>query len=187
MRKFSASGWLVFLSLAYALLSLYSPVYGQQAKLDQPEGSEYLRRGLLLSDTGRFHEAISELTSALEIKPNSVTALAHRSKAYLLTDQASKALEDINKAISLSTSNAALYKERANTFSVLGDYKNAVADYDRVISLAPQSASAYNNRAVALSKLNRTKEAVEGLNTAMEVSGASPDALPPSVFEGSKW
>jgi tetratricopeptide (TPR) repeat protein len=96
-------------------------------------------------------------------------------------------LEDINNAIYLSTSNSELYKLRADTLATLGDYKNAVVDYNLSISLAPYVASAYNNRAVALSHLNKNKEAVEDLNAAMEISAASPNSSPPSLFEGSKW
>ncbi|MFH0958562.1 MAG: tetratricopeptide repeat protein [Pseudomonadota bacterium] len=187
MRRLCASSWIVFVALTYAMLSLNTLAWGQQTNPDPSDSNYYLKKGFTLMNNGHFLEAISVLTSALENKPNSVTALTQRSRAYLLTGQTSKALEDINNAIYLSSSNSELYKLRADTLSTLGDHKSAVSDYNRAINLSPNSSSAFNNRAVALANLNKNKEALEDLNAAMEISLTSPNTSPPSVFEGSKW
>lgn len=187
MRKLSASIWLVFLILGYYLFDPNKAVFGQETRVGRSEPDSHLERGLDLLNHGRFFEASNELTAALEITPDSLTALAHRSKTYILTGQTSKALEDINRAIQLSPSNPELHKLRGDILSTSGDYRNAVSDYDRAIGLAPAMASAYNNRAVALANMNRNKEAVEDLNTAMDIAVAAPSSGSPAMFQGSKW
>jgi tetratricopeptide (TPR) repeat protein len=53
---------------------------------------------------GRFDEALTDLSRAIELDPNDADYLAHRGKTYRLMGRYDEALTDFNHAIELTPS-----------------------------------------------------------------------------------
>jgi len=73
---------------------------------------QHLNNGMAYFEQGRFDEAISEFTAALETYPRWADAYCNRGAAYLMLGQYERAISDLNKAIELDANYAMAYNNR---------------------------------------------------------------------------
>lgn len=89
----------------------------------------YCIRGMVYLKQQRYHEAIADYTSAIELLPICVEAYAARGFAYHQIKKHSEVVADCTKAISLNPKLAAVYRLRGIAYKSLGKTKEAVADF----------------------------------------------------------
>jgi tetratricopeptide (TPR) repeat protein len=99
--------------------------------------SAYDDRGFAFSKVGRYGDAITDFTKAIELNPNDITAYNGRSFAYSRTGQHDKAIADAERAIDLGPEKALAYQSRAVAYEGKKEYDKAIADWGKAIELSP--------------------------------------------------
>lgn len=88
-------------------------------------------RGRQLSKSGRYLEAIVELTEAIRIAPDFALAFNARGFALVMLHESARAIADLNKAILLNPTYGNAYLIRAIARRTIGDAPGAAADLER--------------------------------------------------------
>ena len=101
--------------------------------------AEALRRGIDLVNRGRYDEAITELTNAIQANPTSARAYYNRGRAYVGKDETNQAIGDYSKAIELNNPEIiqGAYNNRGQAYEKLSDFDHALADYTKGIDVMP--------------------------------------------------
>ena len=97
----------------------------------------YRERGEHYSNLGHYQESISDLSNAIKLNKNYVTAYINRANAYAKLEKYNEAYQDFAVAQQLSPKNKAIYVLRGSLSFLLGKFEDAVADYKYYLSLAP--------------------------------------------------
>ncbi|HZU50864.1 MAG TPA: tetratricopeptide repeat protein [Sphingomicrobium sp.] len=141
-----------------------------KAVADSVPGSaaEYLRRGNLYLDYGKFAEALSDFTKALSFDPQNKAALADQAIAYVWLrkfDDASKAIDTVLKS---DPDNAVALRALALKAEIAGDYSSAVDAYGKSLKSDPDSGFAIGHRAICEYQLGRQQEALSDTDLALK-------------------
>ncbi len=131
---------------------------------------EYIERGLVLVDGGRYEEAIQEFNKAIEIDPNNPEIYFYRGNTYADKGDSDKAIDDFTKAIQLDPTNANAYYNRGISYSDKRDLDRAIADYSKTIELDPSYAFAYYNRGLAYGNKGEPDKAIADCTRAIEIN-----------------
>ena len=92
-----------------------------------------VNRGVLRIRQERFEDAIAELKSAIERKPNAYQAYVNLAQAYRRLNQLDLALERLHRAVQLEPALAHLYRLRARLYLERHEPALALRDFDRAI------------------------------------------------------
>src|SRR5262249_18401370 len=90
-------------------------------------------RGVLRVRQERFEEAITDLTSAIEQKPNAYQAYVNLAQAYRRLNKLDLALEQLHRAVQLQPGLAHLYRLRARLYLERKEPALALSDFDQAI------------------------------------------------------
>ncbi len=140
----------------------------------------YVNRGIALSDTGMFSEALSDLRRSIEFDPELVVAYINRGSVYRKLTDYDLALADFNTAIRLQErkleKNKDSYKPSPVPYNSLGElylelkkYNDAVKSFDSAIAIDPRYVEAYNNRGLARHALAQSQSARNDLDEAIRL------------------
>jgi tetratricopeptide (TPR) repeat protein len=150
-----------------------SPNEQAATDLNNPNSArDYYKKGLSLQAKGNYQQAIDNYTQALQLIPDSSTALStylNRGYAYLNLGNWQGAIDDYNRALEIDPNDARAYSERGDARRELGDIQGAIADYTQAINLDPSLAYAYNNRAFVLNRQGDLNGAEADLKKAAEL------------------
>ena len=94
-------------------------------------------RGITLTSTAKFWDALDDLNQALEIAPGRVDALVFRAIAWRHLGSLELADDDIGRALGLQPDNLDALLERGAIRRRRGDSDGARADWLRVLELVP--------------------------------------------------
>jgi len=114
---------------------------------DKERARQHYSRGAAFADEGRFDEAISEFSKAIELDPDYALAYSSRCATYYRKGQYDQAIADCTEAILLDPNLAVAYYNRGLAYHERKEYDQAISDYTEAIQLDPDYAKAYNNRA----------------------------------------
>jgi tetratricopeptide (TPR) repeat protein len=92
---------------------------------------EHDRRGRALTASGKYPEAIEELSEAIRLKPDFSRALNARGYVYLLKRDYPHAAADFDEAIRLDPNYINAYHNRSVARRALGDAAGAAADLQK--------------------------------------------------------
>ena len=110
--------------------------FQKAAQLPLDENARYVlavNRGVLRVRQERFEDAIAELRSAIERKPNAYQAYVNLAQAYRRLDQRDRALDALHRAIQLEPGLAHLYRLRARLYLERNEPDRALGDFDQAI------------------------------------------------------
>jgi len=113
----------------------------------------YYNSGFRYANQGKFDQAISDCTKAIELNPQYAEAYNCRGAVYERLGNLPQALSDYAKAIAIKPDYAKAYTNRGGIYLMQGNFTQAVVDLTRAIEIDPNVANPYNNRAVAYSNL----------------------------------
>ncbi len=123
---------------------------------------------------GQTEQAIKDLSRALELAPDDVSALAQRGRARWLRGDHQSALDDFDRVIELEPGEAKHHVSRANVLAKLERMADAVVALSRALELTPNDPEAYALRAIYRSHSEDTDEGVvrvkEDLGRAIELA-----------------
>ena len=150
---------------------------------EPPKGmtaKEYYDRALDYNNTGYKDEAIKNLTTAIELKPDYVEALLMRGKLYAQGEKkTSEDQKDFEKAIADFTTiigfkncehTQEAYYWRATTRERSGDLDGALSDFQKIIEIDPRNTEAHSCRARIFEKKGEPDKAAEERSRADEIT-----------------
>jgi protein O-mannosyl-transferase len=116
-------------------------------------------RGAAVASSGRFDQAIQDLTESLALQPDNKNAYLNRSLALFSIGQYDKAILDHNKLLEYDPYNANIYYERGMCKRILGDWAGGAADLTQCIKLNPTEKFAHIERARCNTQLGNLVQA----------------------------
>jgi tetratricopeptide (TPR) repeat protein len=85
-----------------------------------------------------FEAAVTDLTAAIDLKPDLVNAYLSRGMAYGQLGLSAAAIADFTRVINIDPKNSGAYYARGREYWEAGDYLKAKEDYDKAVELDPQ-------------------------------------------------
>jgi tetratricopeptide (TPR) repeat protein len=123
-------------------------------------GAEYLM-------TGRYDDAILDLTRAIALEPRLPTAYSDRGIAYRKKGDYGRAIADYTEAIRIWPNWHDWYLNRGLAYAATGRDDEAIADFGRALFFRPDLAEANVARADAYLQQGRTMEALADYQKAL--------------------
>lgn len=128
----------------------------------------YNNRASAHNTAGRFEQAITDCSKAIELYPMLAEAWNNRGVAYRNTGQIERAVGDYTKAVELNPNYPEALNNRGVAYAQLGRFEQAISDYSRAVELNPDFAEGYNNRANTYAKLHKFEQAVFDYDRAID-------------------
>lgn len=119
---------------------------------------------------GDYYRAISELTEAILLEPDSVTAYWVRGLSYYRMDLYEQAVKDYDMAIDLDSKEPKLYRNRGMVYHKLNLDLQAVRDFSEAIKIDARYGAAYSDRAHSYVNLGRYRDAVADIDSAIRLN-----------------
>ena len=149
--------------------------YSKAIALNSQLSELYNNRGVSYRLTGDLENSMKDLNRALELDPDSLTALINRNSTAQDLGDPALALQDLNRVLQLDPDSAFAYNSRGNLYVSLGMTTEALEDYERAIQLDPDLFMAYNNKGNLLSQLGKCFEALDAFSAALKREPANPN------------
>jgi tetratricopeptide (TPR) repeat protein len=111
--------------------------------LDGKDVEAYSRRGVAEYQLGKYHDAVTDLTSALKIEPSNAFALRNRGLASLALGAYSATVDDERQSIASeaqTANNAIAYDAMGDALVALGRKDEAIDAYQHVLTIDPNDA-----------------------------------------------
>ncbi|MEG0024205.1 MAG: tetratricopeptide repeat protein [Akkermansia sp.] len=130
--------------------------------------------GTILLKRNLVNEAITHLTRAIQITPESAPANFLLGIAYYRAGQDKQAIEHFTETVKIQPDNMQAYIYMGNIESSSGNADKAVEYYDKALKIKPELPDVLFNKATTLARANKIKEAKLAYDLAIQ-SGALPD------------
>jgi len=106
------------------------------------------RQGWDAANEHRYHDAVTEYSEAIRLKPDDPLVYDNRGAVYQILKQYPQAIADYSEAIRLKPDLAEAYNDRGNSYSALQQFDQAITDYTEAVRLRADFTEAYFNRAL---------------------------------------
>lgn len=145
--------------------------FTQAITLDPMTPKYYYFRGTCYLNIGHYEDALSDLTKAIQLYPDSSHKYyTNRAIAFIGLNRFDEALTDYTNAIELKPNSPDVFYNRGNLYARLGLFDRALTDYTRSIRLSPSPHPDYfYNRAVIYNKLGFQKNAMSDYEQAIRL------------------
>ncbi|PYL67203.1 MAG: hypothetical protein DMF20_04155, partial [Verrucomicrobia bacterium] len=137
----------------------------------------FLNRAGARAFNGDMTGAIADCTRAIELDPNSVTAVYKRGALKLQKGDYDGAIADLSRAIELSPNTADYYSDRGLAKLRKRDNDGAIVDFTRAIERDAKNAIAYRNRALAKNIKGDADGALADYNHSIELDPKNVNAF----------
>lgn len=128
-------------------------------------------QGLVLTNQGKFPEAIARFNEAVRLDPTSPVFLLGRAEAYNRSQQSRKALDDYEKALShghlVPRDMVRLQVGRGYANLNLNNCPVAVEEFTAALKLSPDFANALKWRGLCLEQMGKTDSAISDYEAAL--------------------
>lgn len=151
-----------------AIDSLNEQLLRDTEKEQTPES--FYQKGNVYRRSGKYEDAITAYTKAIELQPEYSAAYNNRGLSYKNLGKYAEAIEDYTTAIRINPNYAIAYNNRGLVNKTIGKYDEAIADYEKAIELNPNYSTAYNNLGAAYNSLEQYGIAIAYLNRALELN-----------------
>ncbi len=159
-----------------AVRACSSVLNGAASNLDPATRARvYQLRGRAWIMEEEFHAAIEDYSSALELEPNSIVALAGRAKANTLQGLHKASAADWGSLIALNPKNDEYLRNRGSSLLAAGLHSEALAQFDASLQLNPQGVEAYIGRASVYDAMHQRDQALKEFDRGIAIK---PDYLP---------
>ena len=144
--------------------------FTKEIRSDPNNGAAHHYRALIWETQGEHDKAISDLTEAIRINPESAATFVVRGNIFLKhKEDDGKAIADYDEAIRLEPAEFAVaYSNRGLAWSAKGEFDKAIADFTEAIKLGVD-AWAYNQRGRAWGDKGEHDKALADLNRAIRL------------------
>ena len=135
-----------------------SSAYGRALKLNPDHPDALYKSGALLSQFGRYEDAIACLDRSDELLPNQAPTLQARARTLLNLKRWEESLAVGKRAYQLDRSNADTCNNIGAALRLLGRNEEALTWFDRALDIRPNATEALNNKLGSLYDLHRFDE-----------------------------
>ena len=129
----------------------------------------YVTLGLVDAGTGRYVDAVNELTRAVTLEPSNGDAYRELAGAYQALGRTADAEATFKTAIGVRPTYWANYNALGSLYYRLSRYAEAEAQFKRVIALTPDNARAYGNLGGVYALTKRYDEAAAMLERSLAI------------------
>ena len=144
---------------------LHSDIITKYPALELP----YINRGKAYGDRGEHGKAITDFSSAINVKPGSADAYNNRGNEYGKIKEYNEAIADFDKAITLRPDFAEAYNNRAHIYMETGNYAASETDFIKALELDPYYVSGWYNRGNLYRKMRRFEDAISAYTQALNL------------------
>lgn len=135
----------------------------------------YYNRGNIYSKLGKFQLALSDYSSAINIKANRPEVFNNRGAVYLRVGDIESALNDFSNAINLDPDFADSVKNRAAIYMRKNNYDLALKDLEKLIDLKVADYAIFNNVANILSRKGSYQQALSYYDSSLKLNNSFVD------------
>lgn len=136
---------------------------------------EQFKKSEDLFESGKYQDAIRELTQLLVMDKKNGDAYLLRAICYSASGNFKAALSDYDKAIEINPKEARYYYNRGVSYDYQEKTSNALKDYNKAIELDPNTASYYYNRAILFDSKKDFAKSIQDYTKAIELNPTNPD------------
>lgn len=157
----------IYLSSAVA----YGPTAKDVAALaarSPSSADEFVERGNLYLNGGKYDAAIADFTSAMQLDASQKWALANRGLAYVWKQRFDDAAKDLNAALARDPGNAVALRATALMSQFKGDCATAVDLYTQALAREPGNNFSLGHRGECEASLAKDDQALADLAKALE-------------------
>lgn len=129
-------------------------------------------RATSLMEAGRYQEALTEYTRAINLRPDYSTAYLGRGYVYQRLGDYKNALADYTKVIQLAPTDSEAHVVRGLLCDLMGNPEQAISDYTMAITIRPSNAAAHYHRGMDREKLGDLQGAIADLQAAAAMGHA---------------
>lgn len=171
-------GYELLAGVKYAVGNSDDAIKGLTSALTKVEDIEKAKlqkiRGVMLLKLGRRHEAIDDLTHALELGHASVALYSSRGDAYRQLGRYDLALLDYSQALRIKSDDGQALRDRGWTYTCVGELDKAVADFNQVLAAMPGDVVAHGMRGWARLESGDVKGSLDDFTYAMKHGTQDP-------------
>ncbi|TCR61684.1 tetratricopeptide repeat protein [Bosea sp. BK604] len=124
-------------------------------------------QAVVLSDLGRYEEALKLLAGLLATDETNATLYADRGIVHMRAGRDEKALSDFAAALTLRPADTHIRWLRGRLATISGNYDLALADFDALLQAEPQNASYMHYRGLAKGSKDDNRGAISDFNRAL--------------------
>jgi tetratricopeptide (TPR) repeat protein len=154
--------WLVLLILALVCIS---PSFGEELT-----ASDWLKKGDLLSNSGKYNESFEAYNKSIALNSSAVTWSHKGNVLFNLTKYNNETLDCYNKAIDIDPQYAPAWINKGAVLFKQGRYYEAIEALDEAIRLEPNHSAAWDNKGSVLLKQGMYDEAIEAYDEAIRLN-----------------
>jgi protein O-GlcNAc transferase len=147
--------------------------FREALRLNPNFGDAHLHLGLALA-MQQSPEAVTELTTAAELLPQSTLVQVELAKALLATGDIAKAITSLRRALTLNSSSLDAKYQLGLALQASGDEQQAIPFFQQVIVAEPHNAPALTNLGLALVQTGKAKEAIPLYQRALQETPDNP-------------
>jgi tetratricopeptide (TPR) repeat protein len=157
----------VYISSAVAYAPTARDVAALAAK-SPASADEFVDRGNLYLDGGKYDEAIADFTNAIKLDAKQKWALANRGLAYVWKQRFDDAAKDLNAALAQDSGNAVALRAMALMSQFKGDCAKAVDLYTQSLAREPGNSFSLGHRAECEAFLSKDDQALADIAKALD-------------------
>lgn len=136
----------------------------------------YNNRGFAFGLLRRFHAAIADFDTAINLNPKYAIAFNNRAVAYRMLGKEDAAIKDFEAAIEIDPDYLEAVLGKAISHRNLGDYASAHDSLDRAIKMNPKYGPTYRNKGDVFMRQQQFGEAIVFYNQALILDIRDADA-----------
>ena len=141
---------------------------------DPNYGPAYLGRANLLRAQGNYQEALTDLSQAIRLAPESAEAPPRARPRLPAQGHHEQAVLDFDAAIDRNPFVAAPYAARGQSLVAIGQYDKAIEDFNAALNVDNRNADAWARRGLALEKLNAAPRRLRAISARSRSTPTTP-------------
>jgi tetratricopeptide (TPR) repeat protein len=132
-------------------------------------GTAYLEAGIFEAKQGKYREAITRFSKAIETTGKDGVVYSNRGKALQMMGSYRDAVLDFSRSLELRADNPQDYFNRGYSTLQNGGYRQAIEDFDKAARLDPNYAPIFSNRGYAYQKSGNYDQAISDFSRALDL------------------
>lgn len=138
--------------------------------------SRHVDTGLVLHESGRALDAISEYDLALRLYPYHAEAYLNRGMAYALLDETQRAIQDYEQAARLDPNLPQAFAGWGRALIAMEEPEKAIRHFDEAVLLDPLDTESYLDRGDAYGDLGLHERMLDDYNEAVQIEPDKAEA-----------
>ncbi len=136
-----------------------------------------LQEAMVLSNLGRYAEALARYQEILSVQPDNLDALNNHGVTLMLLLREREALASFDRALRIKPDFVEVLNNRGTSLARLRMFSDALESLDRALVIRPDYVDALRNRGTALRGLGRNEDAVRSYDRALAIDPRQIDVL----------